>query len=74
VDARRVIGRPFPDCGKGGDEFAALRDNSKEMISGTVICLPNNVGNRDDAGHHGESTTNGNFLRGFLKERRTGRI
>jgi hypothetical protein len=58
VDSRRGNGGPTPDRGKGGDDFAVLHDISMEMISGTVA----------------NGTTNGGFLRGFLKEGKTGRI
>jgi intracellular sulfur oxidation DsrE/DsrF family protein len=34
VDTRRWNGGPFPDRGKGGDDFAVLHDISMEMISG----------------------------------------
>jgi len=49
-----TIGRLFHDSGKGGDGFAVLRDNSKEMIPGTEICLMKFANGWGDAESHGK--------------------
>jgi len=53
-DPHWTICRLFQDYGKGGDGFAILRDNSKEMIPGTAICLLKYANDIGDAESHGE--------------------